>query len=68
MAELQYRTYDQLISEVMYEFRKYALEDLINPQEFIKIAKKCNYELGFKINKNKEIVLDVEKGKARLPV
>jgi len=68
MAELQYRTYDQLISEVMYEFRKYALEDLINPQEFIKIAKKCNYELGFKINKTKEIVLDVEKGKARLPV
>lgn len=66
--QLRYRTYDQLLSEVMFEFRKYALEDLINPQEFIKIAKKCNYELGFKLHKTKDDILEIEKGKARLPL
>ena len=64
---LNYRTYDQLLAEIQSDFKKYYLEDYINPQEFIKVAKRCNYELGLKIFKTKEIVLDVEKGRAKLP-
>lgn len=64
---LSYRTYDQLLSEIQSDFKKYYLEDFINPQEFIKVAKRCNYELGLKIFKTKEQVLEVEKGKAKLP-
>lgn len=64
---LQYRTFDQLLAEVQSEFRKFYLEDLINPQEFIKVAKRCNYELGLKIFKTKQAVLEVEHGKVKLP-
>ena len=64
---LNYRTYDQLLAEIQSDFKKYYLEDYINPQEFIKVAKRCNYELGLKIFKTKEVVLDVEKGRAKLP-
>lgn len=52
-SKVNYRTYDQLLSEVIYEFRNFYLEDLINPQEFIKIAKRCNYELDSKSLKQK---------------
>jgi hypothetical protein len=64
---LNYRTYDQLLAEIQSDFKKYYLEDFINPQEFIKVAKRCNYELGLRIFKTKEIVLDIEKGRAKLP-
>lgn len=64
---LNYRTYDQLLAEIQSDFKKYYLEDFINPQEFIKVAKRCNYELGLRIFKTKEVVLDIEKGRAKLP-
>jgi hypothetical protein len=54
---LNYRTYDQLLAEIQSDFKKYYLEDYINPQEFIKVAKRCNYELGLRIFKTKEIEL-----------
>lgn len=66
-TELKYRTYDQLLAEIQSDFKRYYLEDFINPQEFIKVARKCNKELGLKIFKTKQVVLDVEKGKAKLP-
>lgn len=64
---LKYRTYDQLLAEVQSDFKNFYLEDFINPQEFIKVAKRVNFDLGFKIFKTKETVLDVERGKAKLP-
>ena len=51
---LNYRTYDQLLAEIQTDFKNYDLESFINPQEFIKVAKRCNYELGLKIFKTKE--------------
>jgi hypothetical protein len=62
-----YRTFDQLLSEIQSDFKSIYLNDFINPQEFIKVAKKCNAELGLRIFKTKECVLDVEKGKVKLP-
>lgn len=66
-TELKYRTYEQLLAEIQSDFKKLYLQDYINPQEFIKVAKRCNYELGLRVFKTKEAVLDVEKGKAKLP-
>ena len=40
---LKYRTYDQLLAEIQTDFKRHYLEDFINPQEFIKIAKRCNH-------------------------
>jgi len=65
---LQYRTFESLLSEVQYEFKRYYLEDQINPQDFIKVAKRCNYELGLKVFSTKEDILDVENGRVRLPL
>lgn len=40
---------------------------MIEPQTLIKAAKRCNYELGLRINKTKQVLLDVDKGRVRLP-
>lgn len=64
---LNYRTYDQLLAEIQSDFKRYYLEDFINPQEFIKVAKRCNAELGLRIFKTKEAIIDVEKGRGKLP-
>lgn len=65
---LRYRTFDQLLVDVKNDFKKYQLDNIIDPQNMIKVAKKCNYELGLRINKTKEVVLEVEKGRVRLPL
>jgi hypothetical protein len=65
---LKYRTFDQLLVDVQSDFKKYQLEDLIDPQDMIKVAKKVNYELGLRIHQTKEVVLEVEKGRVRLPL
>lgn len=66
--KLQYRTFDELMAEVQTDFRKFHLEDLMNPAEYIKVVKKCNFELGLKINSTQEQVLEVIDGKAKLPL
>jgi hypothetical protein len=66
--KLKYRTFEQLMAEVQGDFETYHLEDFIKPHTLIKVAKKVNYELGLKVQKTKDIVLTVEKGKAKLPV
>lgn len=64
---LKYRTFDQLMADVVTDFKKYKLKDLIDPQELIKVARKCSYELGLRINTTKETILEVERGKVRMP-
>lgn len=66
-TSLKYRTFNQLLSEVEVDFQNYSLEAFIEPQQLIKIAKKVNYELGLRIMMNKEAVLEVEKGRVKLP-
>jgi hypothetical protein len=63
----KYRTYDQLLAELQSDLKRIYLNDFMNPQEFIKVAKKCNAELGLRIFQTKQCVLDIEKGKAKLP-
>jgi len=64
---LKYRTFDQLYEDVTVDLKNYALEDKINPQTLLKIARRCNYELGFRIYKTRQTVLEVEHGRVRLP-
>jgi hypothetical protein len=64
---LKYRTLDQLLDDVMVDFQVYALENMIDPQTLIKVARRCNYDLGLRINQQKEILLEVEHGKVKLP-
>lgn len=64
---LKYKTYDQLLAEVQSDFKKYYLEDYIDPQDFIKVAKKCNYDLGLKIFKTKNAIVEIDRGIGKLP-
>jgi len=56
----KYRTFDQLINDVTIDFSAYALEGMIEPQQLIKVAIRVNYDLGLRINRTKDTVIEVE--------
>ena len=64
---LKYRTFDQLLSDVYVDFQNLNLQNMIEPQQLIKVAKRVNYDLGLRINMTKEAILEVEKGRVKLP-
>ena len=64
---LKYRTFDQLLEDVTVDLNTFALENMIEPQQLIKLAKKLNYDLGLRINQQKEVILEVCHGRVKLP-
>jgi len=66
-TELKYRTFDELLNEVSVDFKIYSNEGMIEPGELIKVAQRVTYDLGLRIHKTKEVILDVEKRRAKLP-
>lgn len=64
---LNYKKFNQLLDEIRVDFKNFDLEGLIEPQSLIKVAKRVNYDLGLRIFKTKEEVLEVEKGNVKLP-
>lgn len=64
---LKYRTFDNLLDDVMVDYKNYTLEDMIEPATLIAVVRKMNYELGLRIQKTNEVVLEVSHGKAKLP-
>ena len=64
---IKYRTFDQLLASVATDFKKYDLQNLVEPQELIKVVKRVNYDLGLRIHQTREVILEIEKGRARLP-
>lgn len=66
-TSINYRTFDELLNEVSTDFFMYNNEGMIEPAQLIKVAQKVNYDLGLRIHKTKERILDIENGKAKLP-
>lgn len=64
---IKYRTFDQLLNEINVDFQNYNLEGMIEPGQLIKVAKRVNYDLGLRIMMTKEALLEVEKGRVKLP-
>ena len=64
----KYRTFSQLMDDVSIDFSTYALEGMIEPQQLIKVAQRVNYDLGLKIHRTKQVVIDIEHGRGQLPV
>lgn len=64
---LRYRTFNELIADVAMDFERYDIENMIQPQTLIKIARKVNYDLGLRISQTREAIVDIEKGLGRLP-
>ncbi len=65
--ELKYKKFDELLAEVLSDFSSFNLEGLIDPQQLIKVAIRVNYELGLRIHQTKDVILDIEHNKAKLP-
>jgi len=63
----KYRTFNQLLEDVTIDFSSFALEGHIEPQQLIKVAQRVNYDLGIRIHREREQVLDIEHSKAALP-
>jgi len=66
-TEIKYRTFDELLQEVGTDFMIYNNENLIEPAQLIKVAQRVNYDLGLRIHGTKEVLLDVENKKVKLP-
>jgi hypothetical protein len=64
---LKYRTFDSLLEDVKIDLRTLTLENRIDPAQLIKVAMRVNYDLGLRINVTKETILEVDKGRVRLP-
>ncbi len=64
---LKYRSFDSLLDDVMIDFQNISLESLLEPQQLIKVARRVTYDLGLRIYQTKEGVLEVERGRVRLP-
>ena len=64
---LRYRTFDSVLEDVSIDFNTLALENMIEPQQLIKVVRKVNYQLGLRINQTKEVLLDVTHHKVKLP-
>ena len=64
---LKYRTFDKLFSDTAMDLKSYDIQNKIDPAELIKVARKVNYDLGLRINMTKEKILEIEKGKAKVP-
>jgi hypothetical protein len=67
LKSLSYRTFDELLNEVYIDLPSLTREGMVEPAQLIKIAQKCNYELGLKIHGTKETMLELEHGRAKLP-
>lgn len=64
---LKYRKFEGLLADVQMDLSSFDLEGMIDPAKLIKIAMKVNYDLGLRIQMTKERILEVEKGKVKLP-
>ena len=64
---LKYRSFDSLLEDVKIDLRNLSADTSIDPGQLIKVARRCNYDLGLRIQRTREKVLEICKGKARLP-
>lgn len=68
LTEVKYRTFDQLLDSVRIDLYVQDAEGFIEPQQLIKVARNVNYELGLKVNPSREKLIELQRGKAKLPL
>lgn len=64
---IKYKTFSQLMASVSSDMDVYADNTMIDDSKFIKVIRKVNADLSIKINKEKEVVLDIKNHKVQLP-
>lgn len=68
MYNINYITLDQLMASVEQDLEIYATENMIDRQRLIKVVKEVNADLGIKINKEQEVLLEIKNKKVELPL
>lgn len=66
-TEIKYRTFDELMGEIAIDFPTYSIEGMIEPAQLIKVVQRVSYDLGLRIHGTKEVILDIENKKTKLP-
>lgn len=64
---VNYKTFDELMSDVADDLSVYDDQGYLNPDKYIKIVQKVNSDLSVKINPVFEDVIYIEKGRGLLP-
>ena len=65
--ELNYITFDQLLASVAVDLRTLEEEGQIEPGQLIKVARRVNYDLGLRIHKTRQTIIDIDNGYGKLP-
>ena len=58
---LNYRTFDELLEDINVDMLNPAMEKTIEPQHLIKVAIRVNYDLGLRIQRTRETVLEISR-------
>ena len=64
---LRYRTFDELFDEATIDIKNIVFDNNINPHSLIKTVRRLNHDLGLRIFRVTETVIEVEKSRAELP-
>lgn len=67
LDNIKYITFSQLMSSVESDMDSFADAGMVDRQKYIKTIRKVNSDLGIRINKEKEVVLDIVNYKVQLP-
>lgn len=66
-GDLKYKTFDSLLADIFVDLKNLSLENMIEPQELIRVAKWVTKDLGLRVYKTKEVLLELHNGKIKLP-
>lgn len=66
-ADLKYRTFEQLLSDVAVDFPTQYQEGMMEPAQLIKVAQRVTYDLGLRIHQEKTAMVEVHRNKVKLP-
>ena len=64
---LKYRTFQQALDDVLVDFKSMNLENKIEPAQMIRVVMRVNYDLGLRVNMTKEVIVNIEHGRGKLP-
>lgn len=65
---IKYITFDQLMDSVDQDMELYSTENMMDRQRLIKVVKEVNADLGIKINREKDVILEVKDSHVELPL
>lgn len=67
MSKFKYIKLSQVMASVEEDLPRYSMAGLIDSSKYIKVIRACNQKLGLRIYDSKQVILNMNNGKAELP-